>query len=48
MCNPIDFILFGSEIYCDLYYNIIETLFDRLEYFQFYPLRAIDHQDDIR
>ena len=46
MYNPIGSILSGSEIYYDLYYNIIETLFDGLEYFQFNLSRAIDHQDD--
>ena len=46
MCDPIDFILSGSEIYYDLYHNIIETLFDGLKYFQFYPSRVINHQDD--
>ena len=46
MCDPIGSILSGSEIYCDLHHNIIEILFDGLEYFQFYPSRVIDHQDD--
>ena len=47
MRDPIDFILSDSEIYCDLHYNIIETLFDGLKYLQFYPLRVIDHQDNV-
>ena len=48
MCDSIGSILSGSKIYYDLHYNIIKTLFDELEYFQFYPSRAIDHQDDAR
>ena len=48
MCDLIDSILSDSEIYCNLHHNIIKTLFDGLEYFQFYPSRIIDHQDDAR
>ena len=33
MDDPIGSILSSSEIYCDLHHNIIETLFDGLEYF---------------
>ena len=39
-------ILSDSEIYYDLYHNIIETLFNRLEQFQLYPPKIIDHPDD--
>ena len=46
MCDPLDFTLFGSEIYYDLYHNIIETLFNKLEQFQLNPPKIIDHQDD--
>ena len=46
MCDPIDSILYGSEIYCDLYHNSIETLFNGLEQFQLNPPKIIDHQDD--
>ena len=31
VCNPISFILSDSEIYCDPYHNIIETLFNGLD-----------------
>ena len=48
MCDPIGFILSGSEIYYDLYHNIIETPFDGLKQFQLYPSKIIDHQDDAR
>ena len=47
MYDPIDSILSGSEIYCDLYHNIIDILFNGLEQFQLCPPRIIDHQDDL-
>ena len=46
MCDPIGSILSSSEIYCDLYHNIIEILFNGLEQFQLSPPKIIDHQDD--
>ena len=46
MCDPIGFILYDSEIYCDLHHNIIEILLDGLEQFHLYPSMVIDHQND--
>ena len=46
MCDPIDSILSSSEVYCDPYYNIIKTPFNRLEQFQLYLSRIIDYQDN--
>ena len=48
MCDLIDFILSGSEIYYDLYHNIIKTPFNGLEPFQLCPSKIINHRDDAR
>ena len=48
MCDLIGSTLFDSEIYYDPYHNIIEIFFNRLEPFQLYPSKTIDHQDDAR